>query len=527
MFIDLRGLDNGPTLDADICIIGGGPAGIVMALEFAGASKSVIVIESGGLDLDAETQDLTAGPNVGLPYYPLETVRLRLLGGNTNHWQNWCGELDPIDFRVRDWVPDSGWPIGAEELAPYITRARPMCGLVPDLPDEEIWRQLKIEPLKFDPAHLTTSFVQFAGPTNFGHKYEQSLRNAQNIRVLLFANATNIQTDEAASNVEHVAVSSLTGRKATVKARTFVLACGGIENARLLLSSDTVEPNGLGNRHDLVGRYFMEHIEAPVGTVLTENPYQLLAMLGSTWVGEHGYVPFLQLSEEVQVRKGLLNSCLMLGLEESSRSAVATLKSFARSARKGQMPDDLGRGLLTIIRDVDMVAYNTYRRRLLGLQVLPKLEDLKRIYLLSQTEQAPNPDSRVVLADERDALGMRRTALDWRLTELDRRTLIEHAKVVGTEIARVGVGLFRLEDWLEQAPGTWSKELAGHYHHMGTTRMAVDERKGVVDTDCKVHNVNNLYVAGSSVFPTGGYINPTLTLLALSLRLADRLKASI
>lgn len=527
MFADLRSLENGATLDADICIIGGGPAGITMALEFAGTSTSVILIESGGLDLDADTQDLTVGPNIGQSYYPLETVRLRMLGGNTNHWQNWCGELDPIDFRERDWVPHSGWPIGAAELAPYIKRARPLCGLVPALPDAEIWRQLKTEPLTFDPEYLTTAFVQFAGPTNFSEKFGQALRAAANVRVLLYANVTNIQTDPAAANVEHVAVSSLTGRKATVKARVFVLACGGIENARVLLSSDTVEPNGLGNRHDLVGRYFMEHTEAPVGTVVTENPYQFLAMLGSTWVAEHGYVPFLQLSEKAQVRERLLNSCLMLGLEESSRSAIAVLKGFARTARMGQVPDDIGQGLLTVVRDIDMVAYNTYRRRILGLPVLPKLENLKRIYLLSQTEQAPNPDSRVVLDTERDALGMRRAALDWRLTELDRRTLIEHAKVVGAEIARVGVGLFRVEEWLEQGPGTWSDALAGHYHHMGTTRMAVDERKGVVDTDCKVHNVNNLYVAGSSVFPTGGYINPTLTLLALSLRLSERLKASI
>lgn len=526
MLADLRSLENGATLDADICIVGGGPAGITVALEFAGTATSVILIEAGGLEVEGDTQDLAAGPNIGLPYYTLESVRLRMLGGNTNHWQNWCGELDSIDFRRRDWVPDSGWPIGPAELAPYIARARPLCGLVPVEPDAEIWRQLKAKPLEFDPAYLTTSFVQFAGPTNFSDKFGQALRAAPNVRVLLHANATNIQTD-AAANVEHVAVSSLTGRSATVKARVFVLACGGIENARVLLSSDAVEPHGLGNRHDLVGRYFMEHTEAPVGTVVTETPYQFLAMLGSTWIAEHGYIPFLQLSEAAQVRERLLNSCLMLGLEESSRSAIATLKAFARSARMGEVPDDLAKGLWTVLRDVDMVAYNTYRRRILGLPVLPKLENLKRIYLLSQTEQAPNPDSRVVLDIERDALGMRRAALDWRLTDLDRRTLIEHAKVVGAELARVGVGLFRIEDWLQEGPGTWSDALAGHYHHMGTTRMAVDERKGVVDTNCKVHNVNNLYIAGSSVFPTGGYINPTLTLLALGLRLSEHLKGSM
>ena len=527
MFADLRSLDTGATLNADVCIIGGGPAGITMALEFAGTAKSVILLESGGMELDPQTQELTAGPNLGERYYPLDQVRLRMLGGNTNHWQNWCGELDPIDFRVRDWVPDSGWPIGPEALAPYIARARPMCGLVPRLPDAEIWRQLKADPLALNPEHLTTAFVQFAGPTRFGEKYAAALRAAPNIRVLLYANVTHIQTDAAAASVEHVTVRSLSGREATVKARAYVLACGGIENARVLLNANDVEPNGLGNRHDLVGRYFMEHTEAPVGTVLTEDPYRLISALGSTWVAEHGYVPFLQLPEQMQAGRKLLNSCVMLALEEAAPSAITMLKGLVHAARAGEIPDTLGRDLLTVVRDVDMVAYNTYRRRILGLSVLPKQENLKRVYLLSQTEQAPNPDSRVLLTGERDALGLRRAALDWRLTELDRRTLIEHARIAGAEIARIGIGLFKVDDWLEQAPCTWSEELAGHYHHMGTTRMAVDERKGVVDTDCKVHTVSNLYIAGSSVFPTGGYINPTLTLLALGLRLTDHLKATL
>ena len=170
---------------------------------------------------------------------------------------------------------------------------------------------------------------------------------------------------------------------------------------------------------------------------------------------------------------------------------------------------------------------NLFRRTVLSRPIVPKPERVSRVFFNCQAEQAPNPDSRITLSNERNALGGRLPILDWRLTELDKRSFYAPAKLLGAELARLGIGLFRIEPWLLDGANTWSPNLVGGYHHMGTTRMAEDERQGVVDSTCKVHNVDNLYVAGSSVFPTSGNINPTLPLVALALRLADHLKQRI
>jgi choline dehydrogenase-like flavoprotein len=523
MFADLRDHEDGAVLETDICIVGAGPAGISMALDLAGSRTKVLLLESGGLEFEPETQDLYAGESVGLPYFDLASARLRYFGGTSGHWDNWCGEFTDIDFRKRDWVPHSGWPIGAKDLAPYYAKARPLCGLGPAKPLDAIWKALRSEPLPLDGSRLGYRFWEFAGPTRFGEAYRQPLKDAPNVTVLFHANAVNVQASADARAVEHIDLRTIEGKSAKVRARSYVLACGGIENARLLLASNTVQEAGLGNGHDVVGRYFQEHPLDHVGTVATDDPHGLIERFGATWVGKHGFTAGIVLSDEAQEREGVLNCSVMMRYAAKG-DAVKTLKRLTREFRSGRVPDDLTGGVWDVVQDLDMFAYNVYRRKVLGLPVLPKPEDLERISFVSHNEQAPNPDSRVTLTRERDALGMPRVALDWRMTELDKRTVERHATALGAELARVGGGLFRMDSWVQGGGTGWSPDMEGGYHHMGTTRMAADPREGVVDADCRVHGVENLYVAGSSVFATGGNINPTLTLVALALRLSDRLK---
>ena len=523
MFADLRQIESGAAFDADICVIGAGPAGISFALEFAGSSTQILLIESGGFEPEAETQALYEGPNLGLTYFDLSAARVRCFGGSSNHWDNWCGELTDIDYRRRDWVPHSGWPVTAEQMAPFYERARPLCGIGKARPASAIWKDLRTGPLPVDSAYLDHRFWEFGGPTRFGEVYRSRLERAGNIRVLLHANASDIRTDANGRVVETVTVQSLNGKRATVRARRYVLACGGIDNARLLLASNKIEPHGLGNRHDLVGRFFMEHTVDKIGTLSTQDPHGLISRFGSTWVGKVGYTAGLTLSDAAQEREKLLGCSFMMSYSAKG-DAIRTLQRIGKSLRERRIPNDLAADLWSVIEDVDMLAYNVYRRRWLGLPMLPKAEDLQHIHLLSHNEQAPNPNSRVVLAADRDALGVPRAALDWRTTALDKQSILYFAKAIGAEMARVGAGVLRIEPWLEDGGDQWSDELAGAFHHIGTTRMADDERQGVVDADCRVHNVENLYLAGSSVFPTSANINPTLTLVALAVRLADHLK---
>ncbi|HYI72880.1 MAG TPA: GMC family oxidoreductase [Skermanella sp.] len=523
MFIDLRTLDDNSVLEADICIVGAGPAGISMARSLIGTNIDVLVIESGDMDYDDDTQALYQGESVGVPYFGLDEARLRFFGGSSNHWDNWCGEFQPIDFQQRSWVPYSGWPFGPEELEPWYDLARPICSLGPRRTNADIWDKLNVEPIVLDESRLKFHFWEIATPTRFGEVYREELRTAPNVCVLLNANATECVSNAAAHKVDSVELVAFNGRRARVKARQFVLACGAIENARLMLASDRIEPHGIGNRRDLVGRFFMEHPRDRIGSLTTSDPFHLIDMFRPGWFGEHVFCPSITVPAEKTKTEQILNTRLQL-LYVTDETSMATMRRFAQSIAAGHVPDRLAEGLWDLIQGTDITAYNLYRRAIHNRPMVPKPDGVHQVYFLCQAEQAPNPDSRITLSDRRDALGSRLPVLDWRLGELDKRTLQVQGKLLGGELARLGLGLFQFDPWLREGGTSWSPSMVGGYHQMGTTRMSDDERTGVVDANCRVHGLDNLYVAGSSVYPTGSNINPTLTLVALALRLSDHLK---
>ena len=408
---------------------------------------------------------------------------------------------------------------------PYYDRARPRVGVPSMLSDERIWAHMHSTPFAFNPDLLKYRFwLRKADVVMFGKAYRKELEAAPNVRLLLNANAVNIQTDEPGGTVRHVDVRSLDGRAAKICARAFVLACGGVDNARLLLLSDKVHSRGVGNSQDLVGRYFMEHPEPIAATIHTDDPLKSLANLRFVDTESVGFLPGLWIPDGLQEREGLLNSIARLDFRSRDRT-VHLLRKYGRQFRTGAWAaDTLPSDLWHIVRNVDIVGWNLYRKGILGLSLVPRPEDVDRLEIIIQLEQSPNPASRVVLTDERDALGLRRAGLDWRIQALDKHTVRRHAEVVGAEFARLGIGLLKFEDWVLDGALDWGDAPNGGYHHMGTTRMHADPKKGVVDANCKVHGMQNLYVAGSSVFPTVGYMNPTMTIVALSIRLADHLK---
>lgn len=499
MFIDARTLPDNSRIDADLAIIGGGPAGISLARACAGSGLEVCILEAGGLEFDAAVQDCYAGESVGIEY-PLAASRLRFFGGSSNHWGGFSRVLDPIDFEVRDWVPNSGWPFGHEELEPWYEQA---CALVevgaPRFDDIPYWHKATGRPLL--PAasgRLVTGFMQYSPPTRFGERYREDLKRAGNIRVLLHANVTEIETDESARAVTGLAVRTLTGRGHRLHARRYVLACGGLENARLLLLSDRVMPRGLGNQYDVVGRYFMEH------------PH--LSGFGNIVMGELERLP------PIYYERLILDG-------QDVNATFKPSESFLRERRQLNAMYMVGVGKRFAADEVPVETDRAYLDMLAAARpYIGGPEDGEtgvRLGMGCACEQVPNPDSRVTLAEERDALGLRRIRLDWRLTEQDRRSVVAHMHSLALEFGALDLGRMRLEVGDD---GRWPQEVVGGNHHMGTTRMHDDPRRGVVDRNGRVHGIANLYIAGSSVFPTAGAANPTLTLLALTLRLAEHLK---
>lgn len=534
MIEDLRDLPRGTAIAADVCLIGAGAAGITIAQALAGSALRVCLVEGGGLEYEEASQALYRGESAGAPV-ALEGGRLRQLGGTTNHWTGRCAPLDPIDFRRREWVPHSGWPVDRAELDPYYARARRVAGFASEwLPDAEALAALHVELPALNEQWLRPFLWRYTPATpgypawNFASAYHQVLEQSRNLRVLVHANFKAWVADDDRTRVKSLTVAALNGVTATISAKTFVLCCGGIENARLLLLGAEQNGGGFGNQHDVVGRYFMQHSRGPSGLVVSaermsrvQEQFNILrAADGSqTEIG-------LTLAPQIQEKEGLLNCSAVLQYLGDPDSGVTAAQDIWRSLLSGQWAPDMGEKVAHIAADAGSFARSVQQRLSSGHSL--KDDGAKGVPSRSATvlldlEQAPDPQSRISLAAERDALGLRRVKADWRMGELERRTAARFTSFIAAEFARLGIGRCRIEPWLQDEHIPMSEALQETYHYIGTTRMADDPREGVTDRNCAVHGMRNLYVAGSSVFATGGQANPTLTIVALALRLADRL----
>lgn len=537
MLVDSRALSVDEIIETEICIIGGGAAGITIAREFINQPYQVCILESGGLNFEADTQSLYQGDNVGVPYFPLKESRARFLGGSTNLWGGWSRPLDEIDFEDRPWMPHSGWPFTKAALDPYYERAQKACQLGPFQYDFSDWKdalaQLNRQQLPFSGDQIETYVWQTIPQAywRFGEVYRPELEQAKNINIYLHANVVEIETNDTAQAATRLRVASLDGKKFWVSAKVFILAVGGIENPRLLLASNKVQNTGLGNQHDLVGRFFMEHPYLISGTVQLSNPAALYIQR-KIQVGETLLTAGLGLSKETQKREQLLNFSARLipiipdwvaavnRLRHKFRKLEELAKAFPtiREGCSDKLQKPVAEDLSTIIANLDSVAARTYAK-LFDKSFYSRQSNFCNTMLIG--EQAPNPDSRVKLSSERDRLGVNLVDLDWRLTELDKYTITRSQQIIAAQFESSGLGQVQIE--LNDNDSDWQK-VQGSYHHIGTTRMSTNPRLGVVDEDCQVHGISNLYVTGSSVFPTSGLSNPTLTIVALAIRLADHLK---
>ena len=515
MHTDARTLDNGTVLEGDLCIVGAGASGITIAREFANTPLKVLLLEGGGFEFEQKLQDLYRGEIVGQPYFPLQAAALHYFGGTTNHWAGFCSTFDPIDFEKRDWVPHSGWPITRNDLDPFYARAHQVLELGPYKYDAADWKQNDPErvPLLGDSRVVSTKMWQFSPPTRFGTKYRDEIVKSPNIHLYTYANVVEVEANEGLSAVQSVRIRTFEGKEYRARAKRFILCCHSIQNARLLLASNRQAKTGLGNSNDLVGRYFMEHFEMPAGELALAKPEstgtKLYAMngLGGPPRGE------LALTAAVQKENRILHGTASVEAGNYGDEVKSTFqfidtvmmnahRAWEKGGRKGPPP---------IAKAAAATA--------------PRTQGPQRFYhLTTRQEQAPNPDSRVTLSAEKDALGVPRARLDWRVTELDKRSIRTFYQLLGREMGRTDTGRVQIRDWLLSDDLTWPSFISGGWHHMGTARMHTDPKQGVVDPDCRVHGLANLYIGGAAVYPTAGAVNPTLTLVALSLRLADHLK---
>lgn len=524
MIIDLRDHDPQEPVIGAVCIVGAGPAGITLALELANKGVDVILMESGGRTYEAETQALYEGEVIGDGNTDIASSRLRQFGGTSGHWTGLCAPLDPIDFEAREGVPHSGWPITRADLDPHYEVAQAYLQLGPFNYDFSAWRdRIDAKPLPLDPEMVRDAVYQQSPPTRFAETYWDAIATSNQIRCFLHANLIDILLVDDA--VGHFEFSTLEGRTARVRATHFIVACGGIENASILLNCNKQRAEGIGNENGLVGRYYMDHLNCEAGAILFADEDVNLALYDELFEVDGAALSIgLKLPADVMRRDALLNNTAFLVPEfedatfndDFRNHGWVSFSNMVKAFSQGKTPERFAENYCNAAEDADAIAVGVYRHVMRGFIPAGRTVAAR---LRQDAEQSPNPDSRIFLSDETDVFGWKLAGLDWQIAPSDLDSLRRTHEHIGAAVGAAGLG--RLQIGIPDPPD-FDIVYTG-YHHMGTTRMHDSPLSGVVDANCKVHSVKNLYMAGSSVFTTCGTANPTLTIVALAARLADHL----
>lgn len=467
----------------DVCICGAGPAGITIARKLAQQGKMVALFEGGGFEFTEQSQDAYAGKSIGMQYYEgLQYNRLRFLGGTSNHWAGRCSFFDDVDFEQRSYLGMPGWPIQREEVLKHFDEAAEIL----DISREGF---AKTQDMHWSGANFRKSDYTLSTPTRFASKYHDELKKSSQIDVYVNANLVDIQLNSALDTVVHYELMNYKKQKFIFTGTQYVLALGAIENARLLLNCNKQIVTGLGNQSDMVGRCFMEHLNIQLGRFVA-NHSDVWKSGGFDLNPRSEFIRKLNIGNSV-ISFGINNGIVSYGRLASFKTALkemlcqsASLSDFSRKISDFNCTGD---GVISTLM-----------------------------------EQAPNRNSRVKLGNDKDYFGLRRVILDWQLAEQDYKTIHVLGVEVAKEMAKTGLARVNVHDAI-LTNSNKLPEVGAHAHHLGTTRMADNPKHGVVDQDSKLHGTKNMYIAGSSVFSTGGGCNPTFTITMLALKLANHL----
>jgi choline dehydrogenase-like flavoprotein len=473
----LRDFEKDKTLGKyDVCIVGGGPAGITLALKLADKGMSVALLEAGGLAYSEASQSLYAVEKQGLDLYA-ETTRLRYLGGTSNHWSGRCRPFEAADFTTPPPTGLPGWPISFDEF----NRTLPAAMRILDLPEGGFAENNADMPGGLFPADRHAQ----SAPTRFAEKYLEAMKSSPKLHLHVNCNLVDMVFDPGSGAIRQLIVADYSGRRASVTAGRYVLAMGAIENARMLLNSTSLQTSALPS-FKWVGRCLMEHLNVDLGTFMAAEGtrstdlqyFTSEALVAREGVGR-GNIAFGQLSEVV------------------SYGRTAAIKTFMKT-------------LACNLGVADKV------------QFITKFQCPGAGTIGTLLEQFPSVQgSRVELAEARDALGLRKARVTWTLAPEDKQTIRRLSLAVAKNFAEAGLGFVKLHPAMTD--NALELPVSPHAHHMGTTRMASSAEWGVVDENCRMFGVRNLYIAGSSIFPTGGGGNPTMPLIQLALRLSEHL----
>ncbi len=556
MISDLNSSKNTTLPEYDLVIVGSGPSGMTVANELRDSGIRICVLESGGLKPTKHGDGLRKVESEGIRIK--EYSRERVLGGASTTWSALSSPLDEAEMKPRPSVGTGGvegWPISRDELLPFYEAASKRYRF----PPLSLFLSGGLNPVK-KKGDLQLSwnevtekvFMSAQEPQNFGSEYKHIFESKQApLDLYLDATLIRIQCDKSGQRADSGIIRTSAGRTFEVKARVYILATGGIENARILLNSNDLCEQGLGNGHGCVGRYFMNHPKNYYGIIRLNQPIKELPYyFGCMYQGYAGYAG-LKLDQKVQKEKGVLNSYLRFeplfpwsdnrGVEalvflakqcrflmsrwkKSKQGKLVSLRDYSETGDDTELQNERKTVYAWVMLFITVfINFPQVLRYLYFRLVARSAPRIKTIRLRNFMEMEPRPENRVMLGGENDVYGRPLPVVRHECTELDKRSMIALHDVLKDELSQNSFG-HMVSNLREEK--SWPIDLDAS-HHMGTTRMGIDPRESVVNRDCRLHDVDNVYMAGGSVFPTSGCANPTYTMVALSIRLARHLESNV
>lgn len=522
--IDLHALPAGQKFQSDLLIVGGGIAGLVLADALRGSGRHVDVLEAGGEALELESQALYAAEMAGLPHIGTTEGRFRVYGGSSTRWG---GQLLPFakhDFALRSHVPNSGWPLDSADLQPYLSQCERLLGVNSARYDSGLLEKLPQPGPQITEAGLQLRFSKWAPfrCRNVARTLGQRCKQDSNTRIFLHASVTGIDLDADGRRAEGVHVSTLRGDRFRFQARQIVIAAGTIETTRLLLASRSVQSEGIGNHSNQLGRWFHDHLSVRAAELKPALRRELLQRMAPWYFGATRHTIKFESTYEWQARNSSLNVMGHLVLDAPSSSGFALVRQYLQSLQSGSSKVQAVRtlDLLKLPGESLDMAYLAWKVLFRQRRWCPAGGSIN---LYIDTEQQPNSASRIFLSDKKDSLGMPKAVVQWHWGEPERHAFASYRELFLSQWKAWNFGPIT---WLEtfEPTSNWRANVSDTYHLMGGTRMANNPSQGVVDSQLCVHGIDNLFLASCSVFPTGGSSNPTLTLMQLTLRLAELLR---
>ncbi len=512
---------------ADICIVGGGAAGIVLANELKDYPGKVILVEGGDVNYSGESQELYKAESKNDHFPDPMYSRLRFMGGSTNHWENNTAPFDPIDFDYRDWVKNSGWPISFDDLKAHYVRAQYYCGVNQDGYELDYWtKKLGFKDIWQGSDVCQSKIAKYAVmPSRFYANHGASLNVQENLTIYSNSNLVGISYSESSKQVDKINCVNHEGIELNIEAKSFVIGLGGIENARVLLDFNEHYNDKIGNQGGAVGCYFMEHPTVRA-LHLSSNEQQRFKLYEQHQAQDKYVMGYSGLTDKILEKHATTN--IRVPFIKASQfelsDGISSSHILKNIFTKGDWPEGTGSHLFNVISDIDMVIEGIARKSF-DERVFDHADDFGGFSTVVMIEQTPDKSNRIMLGDTKDRLGKKRVKIALTETDTDKTMAWKSLNILAQEFGAQNLGRARI--LTNRASRVWGSQLGYSQHHMGTTRMSESPENGVVDADCRVFGTNNLYMAGSSVFPTGGHVPPTLTICAMSVRLAKYLESEV